>query len=78
MSWPRPLDSRDRDRGRTMLSMKCAEVNCHEQATTVSQVALGDARFAVPACEWHDVGDVDVAPCAPEPSLEPAPVAATG
>lgn len=40
--------------------MKCAEVNCHETASTLSQLKLDDARFAVPVCALHDVGDVSV------------------
>lgn len=40
--------------------MKCAEVNCHETASTLSQLELDDARFAVPVCALHDVGDVSV------------------
>lgn len=40
--------------------MRCAEVNCHETASTLSQLELDDARFAVPVCALHDVGDVSV------------------
>jgi hypothetical protein len=40
--------------------MKCAEVNCYEQSSTAAQVELDGARFAVPLCETHDIGDVRV------------------
>ncbi len=40
--------------------MKCAEVNCHEPSSTAAQVELDGARFAVPLCATHDVGDVRV------------------
>jgi hypothetical protein len=58
--------------------MKCAEVNCYEQSSTAAQVELDGARFAVPLCETHDVGDVrvvrllDAPASADEPDAAPA------
>ena len=40
--------------------MKCAEVNCYEQSSTAAQVELDGARFALPLCDLHDVGDIRV------------------
>ncbi|RYY46196.1 MAG: hypothetical protein EON53_09455 [Actinomycetales bacterium] len=53
--------------------MKCAEVNCHETASTLSQLELDDARFAVPVCALHDVGDVSVEKPTPASGLDIRP-----
>lgn len=55
--------------------MKCAEVNCYEQSSTAAQVELDGARFALPLCDLHDVGDIRVSRLHSVPAVSTAPAA---